>query len=204
MMMVRTDKSIGMRKVVAVVLTGLLSANVVPVSWGANETRHVEKSCLFTNLLENPSFRDRYRQNLAKARFYEQDVNNDNEAMYGSIVKASIVKEDGQRVGSLDSFSAGCITCHDGIVSRKDILNFRNDPKTRMQMISGKHPIGMNYENYTFYRDTLKKVGDLNPNLVLVGGKVSCVTCHDPFNPEKNHLALKNSGKDLCKECHLM
>ena len=203
-MMVRTAKSIGMKCVVTLSLIGLMTTSVIPVSWGGQQGERVEKSCLFTKLLENPSFRNRYRQALASARMYDQEMSNGNEAMYGSIVKASIVQENGQRVGTLDSFSAGCVTCHDGIVSRKDILNYRNDPRTRMQMISGKHPIGMNYESYTVYRDTLKKVDELNPNLVLVEGKVSCVTCHDPFNPEKNHLALKNSGRDLCKECHLM
>lgn len=203
--MVRTEKSIGVKKMFVVINSAMLLLTVVSTGpLGVGQADATEKNCLFTKLLENPSFRTRYQQSLARARVFDQETPNDSQAMYGTIVKASIVKEDGKHVGSLDSFSAGCITCHDGIVSRKDLLNFRNDPETRMQMISGKHPIGMNYERYASRRDTLKKTDDLNSKLVLVGGKVSCVTCHDPLNPEKNHLALNDNGRDLCMECHLM
>jgi hypothetical protein len=184
---------------------GLLLAGIaVPAGWGAQKPDGVREGCVFVKVLENPTFRARYKKSLANARVFDQDGGNDSQAMYGTIVKASISTEDGKLLGSLDSFSTGCVSCHSGIVSRKDTLNFRNDPETRMQMISGKHPIGMNYERYTRYRDSLKKVDELDPKLVLVGGKVSCVTCHDLLNPEKDHLVRNDMGKDLCSECHTM
>ena len=203
--MARTERGIGARKLILVINSAalLLTADV-PAPGRTGYAEATDRNCMFTKLLENPSFRTRYRQSLGRARVFDQEAPDDSQAMYGTIVKASIVRVDGNQVGTLDSFSAGCVTCHDGIVSRKDILNFRNDPETRMQMISGKHPIGMNYERYAARRDTLKKVEELNPRLVLVGGKVSCVTCHDPLNSEKNHLAMGREGNDLCMECHLM
>ena len=176
----------------------------VPLGWGAQKQDGAGKGCVFVKVLENPTFRDRYKKSLANARVFDQESGNDSQAMYGTVVRASISTEDGKPLGSLDSFSNGCVTCHSGIVSRKDTLNFRNDPESRMQMISGKHPIGMNYERYTRHRDTLKKVNELDSNLVLVGGKVSCVTCHDLLNPEKDHLVRSDTGKDLCSQCHAM
>lgn len=201
--MVRTALSMGRKKKVAILLGCFsLLVGVVPVGWGGQRPDGPGKICVFVKVLENPVFRARYKESLAKARYSPEE--SDSQAMYGTIVKASIRSEDGKHQGMLDSFSTGCVSCHSGIVSRKDTLNFKNNPETRMQMLSGKHPIGMNYARYTRYRDTLRKVNELDPSLVLVGGKVSCVTCHDPLNPERYHLVRNDTGRDLCLECHAM
>ena len=45
----------------------------------------------------------------------------------------------------------------------------------------------------------------LRGKLKLVDGRVSCVTCHDMFNP-RNHrkfkLAISNKSNKLCQTCH--
>jgi predicted CXXCH cytochrome family protein len=198
--MVRTELSIVGKKLLSIMqLCLLLLVTVAPVNGWSDET---EQGCMFVKLLENPAFRDRYRNNLAKARFFDQVRNYDSTAMYGTIIKASINSGDGNPLALLDSFSTGCVACHNGIVTPQDSLNFKNNPDSRMQMLAGKHPIGMDYARYAAVNGNLRKPGELNPKLVLVGGKVSCVTCHDALNPAKNHLALNNSGRDLCIECH--
>ena len=204
MSMVRTEMSVCTKRRLSIAQVSLLMlAVVVPVSWGAQEEEgRAQGRCVFVKVLENPAFRARYQENLARASVPKMERDSDSEALYGSIVKASIKSGDGSSRDYLDSFSTGCVTCHNGIVSRTDTLNFRNNPETRMQMISGKHPIGMDYGRYVASNHNLRKPEDLNPNLVLVGGKVSCVTCHDPLNPEKNHMALNDRGRALCLECH--
>jgi predicted CXXCH cytochrome family protein len=201
--MERTELSIGRtKKPMITILSLLLLIGVVPLNGWSAETG--QGRCMFVKFLENPSFRDRYRNNLVKARIFDEDKNFDSQAMYNNIVKASVSNGDDKKLGTLDSFSTGCIACHNGLVSPQESLNFKNNPDSRMQMLSGKHPIGMDYARYAAANSTLRKVNELNPKLVLVGGKVSCVTCHDALNPEKNHLALNTSGQDLCLECHAM
>ena len=77
--------------------------------------------------------------------------------MYGVIAKANFGTENGE---NLDSFSAGCLTCHDGNTASNVIPNFRNypDKKSVMLMISGKHPIGMDYQKYSEANRNLKSL----------------------------------------------
>ena len=200
--MVSTEMSIGWKKILAITqLCLLMLVTVAPINGWSDET---ERGCMFVKFLENPDFRDRYRKNLAKARFFDQEKKYDSKAMYGTIIKASINSGDDSPLGLLDSFSTGCVSCHNGIVTPQNSLNFKNNPDSKMQVLAGKHPIGMDYARYAAVNNNLRKPGELNPKLVLVGGKVSCVTCHDALNPEKNHLAMNNSGRDLCVECHNM
>jgi len=204
-MMVRTDKGIGMWKMFTVAPGCLLILALAgSPAWADQKSAGIENDCTFSKLLGNPTFRARYKQKLASESFSSHEGPSDSSKMYGNIVNASISNDDGEAPVRLDAFSTGCVACHDGIVSPKDALNFKNDPGSRMQMISGKHPIGMDYEKYAAANRDLKKPERLNPRMILVGGKVSCITCHDPLNPAKYHLAMNDNGRGLCLECHML
>jgi predicted CXXCH cytochrome family protein len=109
-----------------------------------------------------------------------------------------------QEVG-IDSFSKDCLGCHDGLRATDVTVDYRNIPgSSRMGgHVSGKdHPIGMDYASYTAFGRGYKTASMLNPKMVLVNGKVGCLTCHNPLNPEKSHLVMSDYRSALCLACH--
>jgi predicted CXXCH cytochrome family protein len=195
--------SIDKKKLLSVVQISLiLLVTVVSISWGIQQENETKSKCTFTKYLEDPDNRARYENTIAKARGSYATVNNyDNAAMYGVIAKSSFDSENGE---NLDSFSAGCLSCHDGKTASNVIPNLKNNPdkKSIMIMMSGKHPIGMDYEKYSVSSRKLKSLDEMSQNLTLAEGRVSCITCHDPLNSEYNHLRITTTGMDLCSSCH--
>jgi hypothetical protein len=205
MIMERTEMSIEMKKMLSVAkICMLLLLTVVATSWGDQEENAIRRHCTFSKYLENPANKTRYKNTVAKARNNYVTVSNyENPAMYGVIAKASFNSEDSE---NLDSFSAGCLSCHDGKTASNVRANFINSPdkKNKMIRISGKHPIGMDYEQYASANKNLKSLDEISIHLTLAEGRVSCITCHDPLNKEQNHLVVTRSGADLCSACHNM
>lgn len=109
-------------------------------------------------------------------------------------------------VGTLDSFSRDCLSCHDGLRASDITVVYRNSPENprRGRHVSGKdHPVGMDYENYVASgRGNYKPIATLNSRMMLIDGKVGCLTCHNPLNPEKNHLVMSDFRSALCLSCH--
>ena len=202
--MVHTEMSIGLKMLSVAQASMLFFLTMVSIGWGMEQDNETKSKCAFTKYLQNPDNRERYENTLARARgTYAQKNNYDNAAMYGVIAKASFGIDNGE---NLDSFSAGCLSCHDGKSASNVRPNFRNSPnkKSIMMMISGKHPIGMDYEKYAMSNHHLKSLDEMGQNLTLVEGRVSCITCHDPLSPENNHLVATQSGVDLCSACHTL
>jgi predicted CXXCH cytochrome family protein len=179
-----------------------LSLFFVPASWGAEQEITKAAHCAFSVYLEDPDNRARYEKALSKGRYKYATVNNrQNAAVYGVIAKAGYSAENGK---NLDSFSIGCLTCHDGTTASKVRPTIINMPGNRsvIKMISAKHPIGMDYEKYSATNRSLKSLDARDNSLTLAEGRVGCITCHDPLNSSPNHLRVTESGIDLCTACH--
>ena len=148
-----------------------------------------------------------------------QVASNDPTSMYGSIQKASYTTQDNdsgsdvnvwgfdskQAVApaGLDSFSTECLGCHDGVEAQEVTADIRDNPfdKNNMHMPKNDHPIGMDYTRYVASGQHFKPVWG-NSKMVFIGGKVGCLTCHDPLNPERGHLVASNQRSSLCLTCH--
>lgn len=76
-----------------------------------------------------------------------------------------------------------CVICHDGGVG------------TRVGG-AGEHPVDILYLNRPGYSEMLDR------RIILVGGKVTCLSCHDPYKNTKMRLVMSNEGSRLCLECH--
>jgi len=116
---------------------------------------------------------------------------------FASIKKASAVE--------LDSFSADCVGCHDGVGASSIGLDLRNRPHDRTSRVTSfksDHPIGMNYESYVGANRGYKPIMPHSNKMLFVNGKVGCLTCHNPLNPEKGHLVMSDRNSALCKTCH--
>ncbi|MHB8877672.1 MAG: cytochrome c3 family protein [Myxococcaceae bacterium] len=102
--------------------------------------------------------------------------------------------------------SARCIACHDGSVTSAvpytyhasgDLSGLQFDDR------GGSHPIEFDYGSASLRRPTrLAPIDQLNPVLVLSGGKVTCATCHDGQSPHPFHTAVRMDGSAMCFACH--
>ena len=179
-----------------------LSLLFEPASWGEEQEIPKVAHCAFSVYLEDAGNRARYEKALLKGRNKYATANNlKNAAMYGVMTKSGYGAEQSK---NLDSFSAGCLSCHDGRSASKVRPTVINMPgnKSVMKMISAKHPIGMDYEKYSASNRSLKSLDEKDNSLTLAEGRVGCRTCHDPLNSQPNHLRITESGVDLCTACH--
>jgi hypothetical protein len=85
--------------------------------------------------------------------------------------------------------SSGCIACHASTTGNFD---------------HGGHRVEIAYEPYG--KELRPKPEERGVNVVLPGGRITCLTCHDPQSKLPNHLAATTAGpvdKRLCTACHL-
>jgi predicted CXXCH cytochrome family protein len=111
----------------------------------------------------------------------------------------------GERI-ELDPISFDCITCHDGISAPLHDIRFKNDARRagNIQTVMGPHPIGMHYGSASYAKPgSLRDQGSLNDDMVLVNGRVGCLSCHNPLNPEQKHLIVGLDQSQLCLTCHV-
>lgn len=102
----------------------------------------------------------------------------------------------------IDKFSFNCLTCHDGINAKIHEIRHKDfdlSQNARFEEVRGNHPIGMHYGSYAYAGNSFRKLFEIDEDMVLVDGKVGCLSCHNPLNPEKKHIARKN----LCLGCHV-
>ena len=107
---------------------------------------------------------------------------------------------------AIDSFSIGCLSCHDGIMAPGFKVRIKNNPNGRVMSlvdIIGGHPVGMEYENYAAVNGKeYRREVQFSNEMIFAEGKVGCLTCHNPLNSTKGHLVMNNDSSELCFACH--
>jgi hypothetical protein len=87
-------------------------------------------------------------------------------------------------------------------------------------LVAAEHPMGVDYTELSRRNPSLIKPKALDKALRLVDGRISCVTCHVPYD-RNNHLdlvqkrraarlnggpdpmlSIDNKGSRLCMGCH--
>ncbi len=125
----------------------------------------------------------------------------------------------------VDEVASGCLGCHNGSMPRSvNVRAARSVAPIHDFRANDDHPVGVVYEesvrkNPRDYRPATT----LNPNIRLVDGRVTCITCHkvknevvafnetwssaQPANPQctATHEVTTGQGdKELCLACHVM
>ncbi|RMG74425.1 MAG: hypothetical protein D6710_01565 [Nitrospirae bacterium] len=110
--------------------------------------------------------------------------------------------------GPIDSVSAQCLSCHDGSMGKaapvKAGLWQHGDPLMgfNQQAYTGVHPVGIDYEESSMEHPDLKPSAMIPRKIKLVNGKVSCISCHDPYSNNRAQLISTNRNGELCLGCH--
>jgi hypothetical protein len=103
----------------------------------------------------------------------------------------------------LDRMTIGCLECHGStLLAEKD--KYGNVVLERgFHGLLGKHAIGLDYHEMVLTRPgEFKKPDPKRNNIIFVGGKLGCVSCHNPFSPLRFHLNVLEKDQAICKECH--
>ncbi len=189
------------------------------VSAGFPDSTGTEMCTYSKELQRSTNERQRYIARLGRAQGVEVVQNSAVEDMYGEMKDAGYSDaEEGdfltrllgaerkqQKEGALDGFSVDCLGCHDGVHASSVAVNWRNDPYRdyRHRRLTSEHPVGMDYQMYASTRPADYKPIFGNTRMLLVNGKVGCLTCHDPLNPERRHLVMSDYRSALCFTCHV-
>jgi len=163
--------------------------------------------CLLAKQLNDPYIRAEYEAVIAENR--TNGMNQDVEDFYGntqpvSFSETPMFSAQG-RSNPYDTISLECIACHDGLTARAAnhrISNGNRQGVKSMETIKAAHPFGMDYDHYKSNKGYVP-VDMLPADMVLMGGKVVCVTCHNMLGENKMFLAVDNSGSRLCFSCHV-
>jgi predicted CXXCH cytochrome family protein len=109
--------------------------------------------------------------------------------------------------GTLDSVSRRCASCHDGVSAFESGYHggaeppgggYPGDPRR-------DHPVGVIYRATAFKGTTgLKPEGFLPPSVLLPGGQVTCISCHNLYSRAPGLLSVPIEGSQLCFACHDM
>ncbi len=107
--------------------------------------------------------------------------------------------------------STMCLRCHDGTIASAAIsgatpTRFRSKENPGLFGVShgrSDHPVGV---RYPFSRKDFQPASKVtrSGDVTLPGGKVECISCHDPHNRsgEKFMLVKSNARSALCLTCH--
>jgi predicted CXXCH cytochrome family protein len=141
-------------------------------------------SCLFSEQLKGPYNKSEYLERLTYLKSGVQAGQNDVESMYQDIAKADY---PAMHSNGLDPISYECLNCHDGSTA---------------PLTGNSHPVGVDYPIYSMYGSNFVSRGALDRRIILIDGKVGCLSCHNPLNPARDHLVMSNDRSRLCLACH--
>lgn len=165
--------------------------------------------CALSLQLQGSPFKEEYMAKLMSSRFNDDSPSSYSDATGDDSDYFNFSDNDSHsgdvQTGGIDSFSVDCLSCHNGASAVEVTLTVRNSPNFGGGKTFGSakdHPIGMDYAQYASLGRGYKPMFAPESKMVFINGKVGCLTCHNPFNPEKNHLVMSDRRSALCLTCH--
>lgn len=82
----------------------------------------------------------------------------------------------------IEAFASFCLACHDGTIGKSVGI--------------GGHKVDILYiakKDFNVLRDN---------RVILIKGRITCISCHNPYSSEKARLVMSNKDSRLCLTCH--
>lgn len=195
------------KKLIHVVIAGLVLlpavATAAPPDSGNSASPPERPACEFVMSLNKPFKRIQFMFHISRIRKMNREDAADPAQMYGSIIKVSL---NDSSEAEIDDLSVQCLSCHDGVYATGRLIRLKNNIDREpgsIDRVHGGHPIGMDYLKLAGRHPGLRRPDTLPPEVVLVQGKVGCLSCHNPLNQERPHLAATIANSSLCLTCHI-
>jgi len=161
------------------------------------------QECTLAIQLQDPYIRSDYQtvidywQRPQAAMTAEEMYENIQNSSYGDELP-TFTPDSGSRI--LDPISMECITCHDGTMAGS--IHYKvSSESSSIGTINGSHPVGTDYTRYISKREYVPSY-NLPRNMILMNGKISCVTCHDMLSRNQAYLVVDMTSSNLCFSCH--
>ncbi|KAF0216841.1 MAG: hypothetical protein FD174_3521 [Geobacteraceae bacterium] len=198
-MLTTTTKNSAGKLTACAILVGCAFLFQVGESLALQNDQDERGTCSFSRQLENYEDRIQFQVNLERAKKASA-------SKYGEVFANTVTFTDGNGEGAeIDTFSFDCLSCHDGVTAPGREIRYKNMNKNQaagVENVLGSHPIGMHYGSHAYANRGLKAINELDTSMAFVDGKVGCLTCHNPLNPNKRHLVMSNDKSKLCFSCH--
>jgi hypothetical protein len=131
--------------------------------------------------------------------------------MHWMVVGVAHVKPGGngakRNPGSLDAGSRRCMECHDGVTARESATaNAWHRGPGSIGDHRRNHPVGVPYPTGFSRKGAgpFRPTNALPPKVRLCEGRVSCISCHDLYAPDRSKLSVTIESSALCFTCHDM
>ena len=114
------------------------------------------------------------------------------------------IKKKGIKVGTgkdavkIEDVTAHCLECHGPDIGAAEADAEAPTPVHSVGGSDSSHPVKVAYPDS---KSGLAPRADLDERLVLINGQMTCITCHEPEDPD-HALVLPNEGSQICLACH--
>jgi len=195
----------------SLVMTTLLHGTALAGSTGpahhfSDERLPGNRSCVFCHTTQ--------AVDAAATPLWNAELSGESFMSYGNPTSAVDARVDSPAAGD----SAACLSCHDGSIAL-DIIGSTSggaaradQAKTIGRDTSGNHPVGFTYDSALAAGNgalhdpstTDSGLGGTIDQDMLFDGKMTCASCHDVHNGNRNRKLLikSNSRSALCLTCH--
>ena len=101
-----------------------------------------------------------------------------------------------------DTYSIQCMTCHgDKSDATGGQINIDSFNVARHSSGSMNHPVGVDYIKASAFGG-YQPITKLSPKILLPGGQISCISCHESYSDQHGRVVLPQQGSNLCFQCH--
>jgi hypothetical protein len=112
------------------------------------------------------------------------------------LVDGRLLSGAGEGASAIADVTDYCLSCHDETAGADDDTATAHPADSEAR----DHPVDVAYPPAD---PDYRPPGELDPALVLLAGRITCVTCHAHDDPE-HATALPTEGSEICRACHLM
>ncbi|MEH6471265.1 MAG: cytochrome c3 family protein [Halopseudomonas sp.] len=130
--------------------------------------------------------------------FFERMADGGNSLMLSGHLDANVAPAGQLR----DTYSIQCMTCHgdqsDAARSQVSVDAFN---VVRHRSSSINHPVGVDYLKAARFGG-YRPITQLPAEIVLPGGQLSCISCHDAYSAQHGEVVVSQQGSKLCFQCH--
>lgn len=103
----------------------------------------------------------------------------------------------------LDKQTVRCLECHGDMLSIGTDRAGREVVQKNFHAVIGSHALGLDYFQKARELPAVFLEPDPNRNnVIFIGGKLGCLSCHNPFSKRPFHLNASEADGTLCQQCH--